>query len=297
MYKIEKRSGDCIVARIVADSKSAVGKRITTFELEYPRFIHAQVMTHRVFSRNAMSSRAVPVEKLIEQVENNPVIPSYWGSNKPGMSAGEELTGADLASAKMGWECALKNAVNSARGLAMSGAHKQIANRLLEPFATIKVVLTATEWDNFFKLRLDEHAQPEIYELAKCMKECMDESTPFESEGGSLIWHLPYIVSVERDGKMKYFTGDHEEVTVDEALAISASCCAQVSYRNIDNSYEKAMKVYERLGVGTPQFHASPFEHQAVATLVANSSSANFRGWIQYREYVESKNGEESKSS
>ena len=77
--------------KVIADSISESGKRITTFQLKYPRFIHSEVMTHRVFSRNASSSRAIPVKKMIEQVRNNPAMPIHWGANQSGMQAKNEL--------------------------------------------------------------------------------------------------------------------------------------------------------------------------------------------------------------
>ena len=76
---------------IVADSISSHNKRITTFKLRYWRGIHAEFMTHRVFSRNAGSSRARPSQAIIDQVRNDPWGPLEWGVNKPGMQAEEEV--------------------------------------------------------------------------------------------------------------------------------------------------------------------------------------------------------------
>ena len=156
-----------ITAKIIADSISVItGIRLTTMELSYHRYIHSEFMTHRMFSRNASSSRAIPIKKLLEQVKNDPMMPIHWGSNKPGMQAGEELKGEDLHVAQREWINAANNAVDTASHLQELGLHKQIANRLLEPFLAIKVVVTATEWENFFKLRIHKDAQPEIQELA-----------------------------------------------------------------------------------------------------------------------------------
>lgn len=156
-----------ISAKIVADSISPAGGRLVTMELCYPRFIHSEFLTHRMFSRNASSSRAIPVEKMLQQVQENPAMPVHWGKNQPGMQAREEIfpnTGKDL------WKIYAKQTAKNAEELNLIGYHKQVVNRLLEPFQYIKVIVTATEWDNFFKLRLHEDAQPEMYELARCMK-------------------------------------------------------------------------------------------------------------------------------
>lgn len=296
-----------ITATIIADSYSSVnGKRITTFELQYPRFIHCELMTHRLFSRNAMSSRAVPIEKMIDQVRNNPATPIHWGKNQSGMQAKEELNGTALESAKFYWKDAAIDAALSAEYLSDDGVHKQIANRILEPFQLMKTVLTATEFDNFFWLRCHEDAQPEIKDLADKMLQAMEESSVVTLEPGD--WHTPYF------GEGYWLQGCG--IALEDALAISSSCCAQVSYRLLDDSLEKARKVYQRLVESTP-VHASPFEHQATpmvftygaALLEAGRSaniteplfevgtthedlngyfwSGNFKSWTQYRQLID----------
>lgn len=139
-----------ISAKLIAYSQAPNKQKIATFELEYPRFLHSELMTHRVFSRNAMSSRAVPIEKMIEQVRNDPATPIHWGKNKSGMQAKEELYGVDRVDVKGEWFLAAMNAADSASFMSDCGAHKQIVNRILEPFQTMKTVLTATEFGNFF---------------------------------------------------------------------------------------------------------------------------------------------------
>lgn len=310
-----------IKATIIADSVSSVnGQRITTFELEYPRFIHSELMTHRLFSRNAMSSRAVPIEKMIEQVAKDPAMPIHWGKNQSGMQAKEELTGKDLHNAKVHWEWAASKAVEYAQYLSQDGAHKQIVNRILEPFQLMKTVLTATEFDNFFWLRCHEDAQPEIKELADQMFTAIKESEPFKLNPGE--WHVPYVETTRNfSGKIMYVgessKGDQEAIpdvetdrymrlySLEDALAISSSCCAQVSYRLLDDSIEKARKVYQRLVESTP-VHASPFEHCATPMKEPNQSdkylweagvthmdkegdmwSGNFKSFIQFRQLIE----------
>lgn len=286
-----------LTAKVIAHSKSSVtGKEIITMELEYPRFIHGEFMTHRMFSRNAASSRAIPVSKMIEQVRASPAMPCHWGKNQPGMQAKEELTGSALDSAKFYWKDAAIDAALSAEYLSDDGVHKQIANRILEPFQTMKTVVTATEWENFYWLRNHEDAQPEIKRLAELMLEAASKSkaNPLDPED----WHVPYY----KDG----FWMQGMEDFLEDALAISTSCCAQVSYRLLDDSIEKARMVYKRLVESSP-VHASPFEHQATpvdypgccdttelsaidgATHIDREGSVwsgNFQSWIQYRQLI-----------
>lgn len=293
---VEGKNG--IKAHIVADSISESGVRITTFELEYPRFIHSELMTHRLFSRNAMSSRAVPVKKMIELVANSPAIPVYWGMNKPGMQADVEHD--DTEDCEKAWKHAANNTSEIASSMSEKGLHKQIVNRLLEPFQMMKTVVTATEFDNFFWLRRHEDAQPEIKELANCMYEAMWVSQPEKLKYGE--WHTPYVEHKRNeDGSLSYVTIDGEQCDAETALKVSASCCAQVSYRVLDGSVEKAVSIYKRLVESKP-VHASPFEHQATPmgcfgsfsdhpaiTHIDRSGnfwSGNLRGWIQHRQMI-----------
>lgn len=317
-----------ISAKIIADSINKAGNRITTFELEYPRFIHSELMTHRLFSRNAMSSRAVPVQKMINQVLNNPAMPVRFGKNKPGMQdAGEYEKGIGKLdySPETWWKISAANAAHWATGYAEAGYHKQVANRLLEPFQRMKTVLTATEFDNFWWLRLDVDADPTMYELAKKMKEAYDSSCPMKLQAGE--WHTPYVFHdyIAADNTSfpsfifnGYFVLDDNEQRIylskEEAKAVSASCCAQVSYRTLNSTKEKSLEIYDKLISGN-KAHASPFEHQAtpmqdevVGDLFedcinrddydtweegvthmdrgGNLWSGNFKGWIQHRQLI-----------
>jgi thymidylate synthase ThyX len=304
-----------ITAKIIAHSVSPNGQQIVTFELEYPRFVHSELMTHRLFSRNAASSRAIPVKNIIEQVRNSPAMPIHWGVNEPGMQASNVLSDALTASAKYIWKKAAYSAADFAECLVKIGLHKQATNRILEPFQTMKTVMTATCMDNFFWLRNHEDAQPEIKELARLMWEKLQASTPFELEPGE--WHVPYVHTT------RYFTTKEiqywdmraaQQLTLEEALAVSSSCCAQVSYRKLDDTLEKAQMVYKRLVESEP-VHASPFEHQATPMLnpeyeamllkrfmddevgcfdegVTHTDrngknwSGNFVGWVQFRQLI-----------
>jgi hypothetical protein len=288
-----------ITAKIIADSISEKGKRITTFELEYPRFIHSELMTHRMLSRNAASSRAIPVNTMIGLVWSNPAQPVHWGKNQAGMQAKEELTGFRLWATKKIWNVSGKVACGFAWILNKVGCHKQIVNRITEPWSHIKVVATATEWDNFFYLRNHPDAQPEIHELARIMWDLYKNSTPKELKEGE--WHLPYISS--SDGKYyttstpipiagfpedkpmyKVFASD--EISLEDAKKLSASLCAQTSFRKADESVDKAIRIYDRLVVSRP-VHSSPFEHQATPSDDPELVSGNLRGWFQFRESID----------
>lgn len=276
--------------KVICDSISPDGKRITTLQLRYPRFIHAEFMTHRVFSRNASSSRAIPVAKMIEQVRDEPAMPIHWGKNQPGMQANEELTGVALMRAKARWKIAAEVAADNAEIMMEVGAHKQVVNRILEPFQFISVVVTATEWDNFFELRAHKDAQPEIQYLARMMKKAMEESTPVELAYGE--WHVPYVEwSREVSGSQRFLLNG-EEITLADALKCSAACCARTSYNNHDGTsatLEKNVQLHDMLVVAEPK-HASPVEHQAtpIKNLATESHlQGNLSGWIQYRKIVE----------
>jgi len=292
-----------ISAKIVADSISPDGVRLVTMELNYHRFIHSEFMTHRVFSRNASSSRAIPVEKMIAAVRSSPAMPIHWGKNQPGMQAREELPRQWVLHPHNGekeqfegyWKSSAISAARCAEGLAEIGMHKQIVNRLTEPFQWIKVLVTATEWDNFFKLRHHEDAQPEIAQLALRMKEAMEGSIPVELQPGE--WHLPYV-----DCRRKDQIDDLEA-----SIKCSVARCARVSYLNHDNSNSDIDKDIALADMLLNAGHMSPFEHQAtpIPDVVykdetdfdlnyiegithidrnRNYWSGNFRGWIQHRQ-------------
>lgn len=272
-----------IEATVIEDSVSQAGKRLTTLQLLYPRFIHAEFMTHRVFSRNASSSRAIPVARSIDYVRTNPAMPVYWGKNKPGMQASEELTGSDKVLAHEAWLAASRQACNFASMMNDLGMHKQLVNRVLEPFSHIAVIVTATEWDNFFELRCHPAAQPEMQLLANRMKAAMDHSAPILLLGGQ--WHLPYILDDER-----------KTLPLTDLKRVSAARCCRVSYRKHDGTLatvEEDIKLCGELASARP-IHASPFEHQATPDAMKNDLEwssphlhGNFVGWVQHRKLIE----------
>lgn len=304
-----------ITAKVIADSVSLQGHRITTMQLRYPRFIHAEAKTHRVLniddaeyefmqevslmddenlSRNASSSRAVPIERMIQDVIDDPAMPVAWGANKRGMQAGEELSrmvswhdphlGFSLMKPrKEAWLQARDHAVAIARGFANAGYHKQIANRLLEPFGHISVVVTATEWDNFFDLRCHPDADPTMVALAHAMRDARDVSEPLELLRGE--WHLPYI---DKDEVWVGTDGGALLWDLQQAPIVSAARCARVSYLNHDGTAANIEKDLTLAKMLLDSKHMSPFEHQARPTGQAGSALwGNFTGWDQFRKMIE----------
>lgn len=252
-----------------------------SFELRYWRAIHAELMTHRVFSRNAGSSRAIPVAKMLKQVWNDPAGPIYWGSNRPGMQAGDELTGWRLTLSKATWKWAGRAACVFAWTAMKLGLHKQVANRLLEPWQYINVVVSSTEWDNAIALRVHPDAQPEIHALFKDIVSTMKAAIAHDQvnilQPGD--WHLIYVTQEEL-----------LSLPIETLLKISAARAARVSYAPFDGNADIAKEVerHDKL-VGSVPIHASPTEHQAQALAWSNDEGArNFRGFKQYRAFVES---------
>lgn len=300
MGKYLEKSSQGITVRIIADSVNPAGVRLTTWELEYPRMVHSELMTHRVFSRNAASSRAIPVKKLRQRTLDEIMTPVHWGANMAGMQAKQQLTGFRLKVAQAIWKMAGLTAVGYAYLLDKAGLHKQLANRGMETYHNIKVVVTSTEWNNWYWLRDHSDAQPEIHVLASLMKQCHDQGEPEELREGEV--HLPYIDKNRATGEL---SSAGVPVTLEDAIKISCSCCAQVSYRLLNQSIEKALFIYDKLVTSTP-VHASPFEHVArvpMYNLKMNNDqypetwedgfthadreggmwSNNFREWIQFR--------------
>ena len=246
-----------ISAKIVAHSSNLLGtSELITMEIELHRFILPEFNTHRVFSRNFQSSRAVPTPKLLKQVKENPAMPVYWGKNQSGMVADGELGFYDKGAAHLCWKRAAEDAASQAGNLLYYGAHKQIVNRLLEPFMWTRGVVTGTReaFEGFFILRCHKDAQPEIQALSNAMQEALLNSSPKKLKIGD--YHLPYVENI----------GD---MSIEDAVKVSVSCCAQVSYRALDSSLDKAIKIYNMLNLpangkySENPPHFSPTEHVA----------------------------------
>lgn len=258
-----------ISAKIILDSVSGVtGSRITTFELVYHRNIHAELMTHRIFSRNAASSRAIPFTKMKEQCTAMPI---FYGKNKSGMQADEELGAAEKFQSEVVIQQMRDAVLDGVETLVNLGNHKQTYNRYLEPFQMMKTVVTATSFDNWFWLRHHEAADPLIAELARCMYEARQQSMPQLLNAGE--WHLPYVeCNREDDDTLSYksytdgFDLGFQYLSIEDALKVSAARCAAVSFRNCDYGLEKSREVWERL-VGDERKHSSAMEHCAKVML------------------------------
>ncbi len=294
-------------AKVLADSQSPAGYRLTTLEATFPRFVLAEFNTHRVFSRNSASSRAIPIAKQLRRVLEEPYVPIEFGSNQPGMQAGPALEGEKREAAEREWLRARDDAVRRVLGLVADpdiaaegdllevldrvetairersqpdewlNVHKQVANRLLEPFMWHTVIVTATEWDNFWNLRCHADAQPEIRLVAESMRNAVASSEPAQLGWGE--WHLPLIRQEDR-----------EQVTSTEDLVkVSAGRCARVSYLTHAGVRDLAadIELHDRL---LESGHMSPLEHPAkpltAAELEESEWSGNFRGWFSYRKEI-----------
>lgn len=267
-----RQSEQTITAKVIADSLHPDGQtRLTTMELTYPRCIHAEFMTHRVFSRNAASSRAIPMSKMLQRIESNPFFPLHWGKNQKGMQANEELAMEQKLEAATAWLVARTDAVKAARTLEAVGIHKQIGNRVTEPWMWITVIASATNYENLFALRCHKDTEPHFQNLAYKMRSRYDESRPRQLKLGD--WHLPYIGS---PGDENIF----DQFDMLDVARISAGRCARVSYlthAGIRDPQED-IRLYNDLTKQTPK-HASPLEHPAEC-LDHDSAKANMcRGW------------------
>ncbi len=262
-----------ITAKIISDSLSPHGIRLTTFELCYPRFIHSEFMTHRVFSRNSASSRAIPVKKMMAYIRENPAMPVYWGKNQPGMSASTELDSFEKARAIQIWMEACQSALRYAEDFLNLGVHKQVANRILEPFVHMQTIVTATEWGNYFNLRCHKDAQPEIKVLAEVMRAEYETHVYRPLFFGE--WHLPYV-GMDEVG----------QCSIEDVKKYCVARCCRVSYMNHDGTDpdpQKDISLHDKL---IYDGHMSPLEHAATPLKDRNEWSGNFRGWKQYRKEI-----------
>lgn len=270
-----------IAARVLADSISPAGARITTMEWTYPRFIHSEVMTYRMLSRNAASSRAIPMRKTIARVLRDPAGPVFWGRNQSGMQAREGLTGWRRWCAEKLWYWPRYPAIAVALLQDRLGLHKQIGNRALEQWLHITTILTGTEWEHIWRQRCHPDAQPEFRVLAEAAHAAYMASRPV---GATL--HLP-LVSVADLADVKAM--DPRASTVElRLLKLSTARCARVSYLTHDGrrSLTEDFKLYSRLATADPP-HTSPFEHACIAADDPGRWSGNVKGWIQHRETVD----------
>ncbi len=301
-------------AKIVADSVSPAGHRLTTFECTFPRIILAEVNTHKMLSKNSASSRAIPVEKMIARVLEDPYVPTHWGKNQRGMSADEDVSDEVARDAAISWNRTREFSIVEARWLSKLGIHKQITNRLLEPFMWHVALCSGTEWSNFFNLRDNKDAHPDFRDLAHAMRELYGKGEP--SKKDYCDWHTPLVKMGEvLDEHPEAFARgkDHWQRLQEEYWCkVSAGRCARVSHdkQNEDETLEKSVARCEMM---LASGHMSPFEHVArpmnpyeldlfkqakiywdgVGWAYSSSSFpaythflGNLNGWVQYRKLI-----------
>lgn len=294
-------SENLISAEIIADTYCEfTDERVTTMEVTMHRFVLAEFNTHRVFSRNSASSRAIPVSKQLDKVVNSPAWPITWPSEKPGMQGGTELEGVNLSEAQELFENIHSHTTKLVDSYLVNHPdagdrlHKSLLNRLLEPFMWHKVIVTSTEWQNFFRQRSSTYtklAQPEIMVAADEMLIALETSDPFIidssiMESSNLTpdkWHLPYVDPNARKFASKVWdeTGLPDIYTL---AAISAGRCCRVSYltHGGDNDPADDVRLYNDLMSASPR-HYSSLEHPCLASRYSEVPAGNLSGFVQLR--------------
>lgn len=270
-----------ITAKVILDSISEDGVRLTTLHLHYPRYILPEIDTHRMLSKNSRSSRARPINSVMREVYDNPFIPSHWTAYQKGMQ-GQEITDPKAIEFYTDFITSLgKNIVDAielfnencdAKGIPR--LHKQVLNRYIENFASTDTIISGTDWKNFFDLRISDKAEPHIKELAEAMHKAMDESTPKVVTIGN--YHLPYITSEEL-----------EQNSLADCKLASVARCARVSYAPFGSTEPDFKKDLELGRTLLKDKHMSAFEHVATPLLHASERVSNFRGWKQFRQEVD----------
>lgn len=298
-----------IQAKVVADSICGVTKtRLTSVEVRFHRFELAALNTHRMFSRNSASNRAIPLAKTLSRVVHDLAAPIHWGMNQRGMTANGEVAGWRRAAAEIVWKSSSLAAVAHAWTLGKLGLHKQIANRPLEPYQWHVALISATDWENFFAQRIHPDAQPEMAALAGAIRAARASSEPVVrwpiNHGNYPIncrldlvdkiwstWHLPYVSRsvigsiVDRcagDDFQRRWSAEWIEQVTKMVCAVSVGRCARTSTMTHDGRHDLQddLRVYEKLAKADPP-HRSPFEH--VATPDLDVCRGNFRNWSQLR--------------
>ncbi len=277
-------------AKVIADSINGLGNRLVTREVQLHRFVLAEFNTHRAFSRNSASSRAIPYAKMRQKALETPAIPLSWPNEQKGMQGGAELPQTSQITAELHWLDARDKAVETADKLHKIGVHKSVINRLLEPFLPHTIIVSATDWQGFWDQRCHPDAQPEIRVAAEAMKSAYDASKPEHLAWGD--FHLPYITDEERaefplrgsELGEDYFSAKNLP-KISPLLKISAARSARVSYLTHDGKrdIQKDIELYERLAFHVPA-HASPLEHPARVSY--HNHRGNFSGFAQLRHLV-----------
>ncbi len=310
-----------ISAKIIADSVNELGDRLTTFVLVFPRIVLAEFNTHRVFSRNSASSRAIPFEKMLKMVKENPFIPIKWMKEHKGMQGSDYFENNDIIKSENDllqlWLLARDKAVESANQLSQYGLTKQVCNRILEPFMWHTVIVTSNDYENFFALRAHGAAEIHIQKLAYEMLDVYNSSTPNILSPGQ--WHIPFgdqfdderidkLMPEIQPASLNWYMEMMDAIKVKVATAR----CARVSYLNFEgkDDYEADVKLHDSL---LTMGHFSPFEHCAKAMskdevyrserieLIdgayskSQGWSGNLKGFIQYRKFIKNENRNDSR--
>jgi hypothetical protein len=248
-------------ARVLADSISPTGDRLTTWVSTYPRNVHAEMLTHKMLSRSSASSRAIPVSKMISNIEADPFVPIWWGANEPGMQAFGEVE--DKAGAEAWWREGITASIAHARRGVELGLHKQIVNRIVETGMWITVIYSTTTVSNLYGLRIHLAAEPHCRKIVTLMKEAQDASTPKVLKEGE--WHLPLIFDEDWQIASRMGLSSFKEMS-DYLVKISVGRVARVSYLTHEGKRDliEDVKLHDKLIVQVP-LHASPGEHVAQA--------------------------------
>jgi len=279
-----------IKAKIVQDSSLPTGERLITFNLRYGRIIHSELLRHRAASHSVKSSRAIPTKKYRKEAKTNPYIPVKFGTNQKGMQAGKQ-TSATASFGKKIWRMSANFACLAHSLMEKANIHKEVANRILEPYVWVEETLTI-EHDALLEiaaLRIHPDAQEDIRKVVEEMMYEVENSTPLILDENQ--WHVPYVIR-QVNGNMVYKDNDGKNLTLDEAIICSAARCARSSYANHDNStttYQNDQGLANKL-IGSTPMHLSPFEHQARPFLNVEEKyeySSNFRHFFQQRKAIE----------
>lgn len=306
-----------ITARVVADSINPWNSRLTTMVVTFPRYILAEFNTHRAFSRNSASSRAIPFKKMLKAVQTDTFSPLAWMKDHSGMQGTEYFSITDVDNFNVPiserldelWIGARDAAISFAERMHALGATKQMVNRILEPYMWHTCIVTSSEWENFFAQRAHNAADIHIEELANKMLVALNESTPRKIVPGD--WHIPFQADIFRDPNFltymtNYFTkkgillthqSPSQTLRESQAIAVEVATakCARASYITFDadKSIEEQVELHAKLKAGNPK-HMSPFEHSALCGEERSSAIASnfgsYNGWIQYRKMIDGEN-------
>lgn len=270
-----------ITANIILDSVSEKGVRLTTLHLHYPRYILSEVDTHRMLSKNSRSSRARPVNSVMREVYDNPFIPSHWTAYQKGMQ-GQEITDPKAIEIYSNFITSLGREIvdrisefnEYCANKGIPCLHKQVLNRYIENFASTDTIISGTDWNNFFTLRISSKTEPHFKELAEAIRDAMIKSTPKVLSVGD--YHLPYITSEEL-----------EQNSLADCKLASVARCARVSYAPFGSTEPDFKKDLELGRTLLKDKHMSAFEHIATPLFYGTERVSNFRGWKQFRQEVD----------